>query len=168
MFRLTIRGTFTDIPLWRGRDGMRIPGFGLGDRIFHSGSALELGGGAVLDGDGGIGVSIGTTITLCLTMEGTTPGAGRFITVAPMLVADLHEAGRGLSMETGKRLEGSPHPADRAACIRARSAAMTMADRRGAFPHAEGRASVVEGSTVAAEVTEAVVDGGDGIALRFR
>ena len=168
MFQLTIRGRFTDIPWWRGRDGMPTLGFGLVDRISHSGSALELVGGADLDGDGVIGDLTGTTITPCLTMGGITPEAGRFITVAPMLVADLRGAvvsragaAHGLSTETGRRLEDSAHRTARVACGRAPSAAMTMADRPAVIPHAEARASVEEGSTAAAEVTAAVADGGN-------
>jgi hypothetical protein len=54
----------------------------------------------------------------------------------------------------------------RAVCVRALSAAMTMADRPGAIPHAEARASVEEGSMAAAEeVTAAVADGGDCICV---
>ena len=56
-----IRGWFTEIPSWRGRDGTRIPESGLAARISRSDSALELAGSAVLDGAGVIGDSIGIT-----------------------------------------------------------------------------------------------------------
>src|ERR1700674_3344278 len=103
---------------------MRIPGSGLADLTSHSGLGLELVGGAGLGGDGVIGDLTGTTITPSLTTGGTTPGAGRFTTVAPMRVADLHGAavliarvvGPGLSTETGRRLAGMPHLTARAAC----------------------------------------------------
>ncbi len=98
-FLRTIRGWFTDIPSWRGRDGIRIRESGLAGLIFRSELALESDGGAGLDGDGAIGDSTGITITRGSTAEGTTPGAGRFITGALTLVADLHEA----VVSTGRR-----------------------------------------------------------------
>ncbi|SPE24810.1 conserved hypothetical protein [Candidatus Sulfotelmatobacter sp. SbA7] len=50
----------------------------------------------------------------------------------------------GLSTETGKRLADMLHPVVRAASAPVPSAAMGMADRPGAFRHAERPASVVE------------------------
>jgi hypothetical protein len=166
MFRHTIRGMFTDIPWWRGRDGMRTRAFGLADPISHSEWVLELDGGAGLDGDGAIGDSTGTTITLCLTTGGTIPGAERFITGAPTLAVDLHMAGvsrvgvgRGPSTETGERLAGMRRLTARVECVRAPSAATTMADRPGVSLHGEARVSGAAGSTVAAEGTAAADDG---------
>ena len=81
-FPLMIRGWFTDIRSWRGRGGIRILEFGLAARISRSELALESVGGAVLDGAGVIGDSIGITITRSITTAGTTPEAERFITEA--------------------------------------------------------------------------------------
>ena len=77
-----IRGWFTEIPSWRGRDGTRIPESGLAARTSRSESASESASSAVLDGAGLIGDSIGITDTQCITTAGTTPGAARFITGA--------------------------------------------------------------------------------------
>ena len=75
-----IRGWFTDIPSWLGRDGIPILEFGLGGRTSRSESVLASVGSVVLDGDGVIGDSTGMTITQGLAAAGTTPGAERFIT----------------------------------------------------------------------------------------
>ena len=56
-----IRGWFTEIPSWRGRDGTRIPEFGLAARTSRSESASESASSEVLDGAGVIGDSIGIT-----------------------------------------------------------------------------------------------------------
>ncbi len=61
MFPRTIRGWFTEIPSWRGRDGTRIPEFGLAARTSRSESASESASSAVSDGAGVIGDSIGIT-----------------------------------------------------------------------------------------------------------
>ena len=67
----------------------------------------------------------------------------------------------GLSTETGRRLEDTPHLAVRAASVQARSAATSTADRPRAFHHAEvpawaavpvAGASVAEAGTVAAGI----------------
>src|SRR5580698_6162984 len=87
-----IRGSFTAIPWWRGRGGIHILASGLAVLTSRLDSGLESGGGAVSDGAGGIGDSTGITIMRGLTAGGTTRGAGRFITGAPTLVADLHGA----------------------------------------------------------------------------
>jgi len=74
----------------------------------------------------------------------------------------------GLSTETLGRHEDTPHLADKAAFVRARSAATSVADRREALPHAEApvwaaarvaAVSVVAGMPVA-EVTavEGIID----------
>ena len=167
-----IRGWFTEIPSWRGRDGTRIPESGLAARTSRSESASESAGSEVLDGAGVIGDSIGITDTQCITTAGTTPGAARFITGT---ISTEEEAGAaelragaqrreqasgtsaraaesttvpaqppGLSTETRRLLEDTPNPAVRAASARAPSAATTMADRQGAFRHAEAPASVAE------------------------
>ncbi len=117
-YLLMIPGWFTDIRLRRGRDGIRIREYGLAGLIFRSDLALESVGAAVLDGDGAIGDSTGITITQGLTTGGITPGAERFITGVPMLVADLPGAvvssvgvvstagvGPGRSTEIGRRHE---------------------------------------------------------------
>ena len=75
-----IRGWFTEIPSWRGRDGTRIPESGLAARTSRSESASESACSAVLDGAGVIGDSIGMTGTQFITTTGTTPGAARFTT----------------------------------------------------------------------------------------
>ncbi len=166
-FRRMIPGWFTGIPSWRGQDGIRTLESGLGARIFRSELALESDGGAVLDGDGVIGDSTGITITRDSAVEGTTPGAGRSITGAHMLAADLLVAVVSTvpeeldhSMETGRRLEDMLRRAARAECARAPSAATTAAEKRGASRRAAGPALGVasmaaEGSTVAEGLTEA-------------
>jgi hypothetical protein len=158
-----ILGWFTDIPSRRGRGGIRIRESGLEARICHSDLASRLGGGAGLDGDGATGDSTGTTIMRGLTAGGTTPAAGRFITGARMLVADLRgavvstvpvvvstAAGPGLLTETGRRLEDMVRRADRAECARGRSAVTTTADKPGASHRVEAPASVAEGFTAVA------------------
>jgi hypothetical protein len=168
-----IRGWFTDIPLRRGRDGIRTLGSGLGGLISHSELVSESGGGVVLDGDGVIGDSTGTTIMRGLTAEGTTRGAGRFITGAPMPAADLHGAvvltvpeGPGHSMETGARLGDTQLRAVRAGCARGRLAATTTAERRAVFRPAEARASAEDPAAVE-DRTVAEAGGGDGDYLAF-
>jgi hypothetical protein len=164
-----IRGWFTGIRSWRGRGGIRILGFGLAVRIFRSDLALESAGGEDTDGDGAIGDSIGITITLCLTTAGITPEAGRFTTGAVLPEAEACGAGvltaegeLGLSTETGKQLEATPHPTARAAHDREHSAATAMAGRPGATLHAVAPVWVAEDSMVEAVDRMAVVaDGGD-------
>ena len=87
-----IHGWFTDIPLWRGRDGIRTPESGLAGRISRSESALELAGTEVLDGDGAIGDLIGITGTQCTTTTGTTPAVERFITGTISIAAEASVA----------------------------------------------------------------------------
>ena len=87
-----IRGWFTEIPSWRGRDGTRIPESGLAARTSRSESASESAGSEVLDGAGVIGDSIGITATQCITTAGTTPGAERFITEAVSTEVEAHAA----------------------------------------------------------------------------
>jgi hypothetical protein len=177
-FRHTIRGWFTDIRWWHGRDGIRTLESGLAGRIFHSDLGSESGGGAGLDGDGVTGDSTGMTITRGSTAGGTTPGAERFITGAPTLVADLHEAavltepaaastepeGPDLSMETGRRLEDMQHRAVRAGCDLGPSAATTMEGRPGTSHRAEAPASV--GDFMAAEGSTEAEAAGDGNRIR--
>src|SRR5271170_5843177 len=79
-FRPTIRGWFTDIPSWLGRDGIHIPESGLAARICHLDSALESAGMAVSVGAGVIGDSIGVADTQSTIMAGITPGAELFTT----------------------------------------------------------------------------------------
>lgn len=89
-------------------------------------------------------------------MEGTDL-AGTFVLVAEFTTTRAQRP--GLSTETGKRLEDMLHPAVRAASGPAPSAATTMADRPGAFLHAEapvwGRGPEEEEALVAAAVVEA-------------
>ena len=158
------RGWFTEIPSWRGRDGTRIPEFGLAVRTSRSEWASQSVGSEVLDGAGVIGDSIGVADTQCTTMAGTTPGAERFITgaISPeeAYAAELTTRAAelttvpaqppDLSTETGRRLEATLSPAVRVANVRAPSAVTTMANRQRAIRHAERPASVVE-QRVAAE-----------------
>jgi len=65
------------------------------------------------------------------------------------------------STETRRLLEDMLSRAVRAAFVRARSAAITTADRRGAFPHAEAPASAAAGfaAAVGVDSTAAVAAG---------
>jgi len=76
----------------------------------------------------------------------------------------------GLSMETGRRHEDTPHLAGRAASVPARSAAISMADRPGAFHHAEAAvwvaAHVAGASAEADTVAEAAAMVAAGIGNR--
>ena len=101
MYLLTTHGWFTGIPLRHGRDGIRILESGLAGRIFRLDSVLESAGSAVLDGDGAIGDSTGTTITRSITTAGTTRGAERFTTATIITV----EAWRGVELTA---LAGEP------------------------------------------------------------
>jgi len=140
-FLRIIRGWFTDIPWWRGRDGIRIRESGLAGLISRSESALGSDGGAASDGAGDIGDSTGITTMRGLTAGGTTPAAGRFITGELLRVADLHGAvvltgaveEPEHSMETGRRPGDMPRRAVRAASARGPLAATTTEDRPGVF-----------------------------------
>ena len=66
-----IRGWFTEIPSWRGRDGTRIPEFGMAARTCRSEWVLESASSEVLDGAGITGDSIGVT-------DIATFGGGRY------------------------------------------------------------------------------------------
>ena len=83
-----IPGWFTGIPLWRGRDGTRIPEFGLAARTFRSGWVLESASSEVLGGAGIVGDAIGVAVSQLLAAAGTTPGATRFITGAASTEAE--------------------------------------------------------------------------------
>lgn len=102
-FRRMTRGWCMDIRSWHGRDGIRIPGSGLADRIFHSDSVLASAGLAVLDGDGVIGVSTGVTITSCSITAAISPGAERFTTAAIIIAAesDAEELTAAAAAHTG-------------------------------------------------------------------
>ena len=166
-FLHTIRGWFTDIRSWRGRDGIRTLEFGLAARICHSESASPSGGSEVLDGDGVIGDSTGITTTQGLTTAGITPGAEPFITGAVLHeekqgVGELPAAPvrrLGLSTEIGRRLGDTPHHAARAAYVRAHLAVTVMAVRQGVIPRAEAAAWVAEAHVAEGLLTAAVVDG---------
>ena len=156
MSRLTTLGWRMEIRSSLGRDGIRIPEFGLAARASHSESASESVGSEVLGGAGPIGDSIGITDTQFITTAGTTPKAGRF-TTGPISTGEQARAAElgpgisvgvaeftivpgpppGLSAETPRLLEDMLNPAVRAASARAPSAATTMADRQGAFRPAE-------------------------------
>src|SRR6266478_2116637 len=64
----------------------------------------------------------------------------------------------GLLKETITLLEDTLNPAVRAAFARAPSATTTMADRKGAFRHAEAPASAAEERVAAVRVAEVVAD----------
>src|SRR5258706_8188665 len=76
----TIRGLFTEIPSWLGRDGIRIPESGMVARTFRSGRLSESAGTEVMGGAGIIGDLTGATDTEFTTTTGITLGATRFIT----------------------------------------------------------------------------------------
>jgi hypothetical protein len=99
------RGWFTEGPLWRGRDGIRIPESGLAARIYRGAGASESGGLAVLDGAGVIGDSIGITTMQCLTTAGTTRVAERFTTGAIFIE---EQAGAGDSTALAAELALDP------------------------------------------------------------
>ena len=103
----TIRGWFTEIRSWRGRDGIRIPEFGMAARIFRSGWASESASSAVMDGAGIIGDSIGITDTQSMTTAGTTPGATRFTTGATSTEAEAHAADLPAAKAAGRILQPS-------------------------------------------------------------
>src|SRR5271156_2513395 len=115
----TIRGWFTDIRSWRGRDGIRIPESGLAGRFSHSASASQSGGSEVLDGDGVIGDSTGITTTQCITTAGITPAVEPFTTGAVLPeqqpgapeLATVPVQRPGLSTEIVRRLGDTPPPA---------------------------------------------------------
>ena len=86
------RGWFTEVPSWRGRDGTRIPEFGLAARTSRSEWATESVSSEVLAGAGLIGDSIGVAITQLLAAAGTTRGATRFITEAATTEAGARAA----------------------------------------------------------------------------
>jgi len=81
--RRMIRGWLTEVPSWRGRDGTRIPAFGMAARTSPSEWASESATTGVLDGAGIAGDLIGTTDMQLLAAAGITPGATRFITGTP-------------------------------------------------------------------------------------
>ena len=87
-----IHGWFTDIPSWRGRDGIPILEFGLAVRTSRLESVLASVGSVVLDGDGVIGDSIGITTTQSTTTAGTTLEAEPFITEAVTTEQEASEA----------------------------------------------------------------------------
>jgi hypothetical protein len=181
-----IHGMFTGIPLWHGRDGIRIPEFGLAARTFRSAWALESASSEVLGGAGIIGDAIGVAVLELLAAVGTTRGATRFMTGTPstgaevstevepcgaerLTVAEVDVSTEAeacaavvsardpaLSTETTEQLEDTRHLADRGAPAQAPSVATGMVDRRGASPHAEGPASAVVDFTVAEDFTAAV------------
>jgi hypothetical protein len=64
----------------------------------------------------------------------------------------------GLLKETITLLEATQNPAVRAASAPVPSATTTMADRKGAFRHAEAQASVAEENVAAEDLAAAVAD----------
>ena len=183
----TIPGRFTGTPSRSGRDGIHIQESGLAARTSRSESASESVGGEVLGGAGGIGDSIGIIVTQLMATTGTTPGAIRFTTVAitieaevsvallPSCVAEglaaalLFTTARaeppGRSKEIAGLLVDTLNPAVRAASARVPSAATTRVDRKGAFRHAEARASVEAEGSMGAEA-EGLTGAGAGIGSR--
>ena len=79
-----IRGWFTEVPSWLGRDGTRTPEYGLAARTFRSDPASESASSEVLDGAGLIGDSIGVADTQLLAAAGTTHEVTRSITGTPI------------------------------------------------------------------------------------
>ena len=182
-----IRGWFTEIPSWRGRDGIRIPESGLAARTSRSESASESAW------FGGFGWGWGhwgfdwhnrlrnlqpRQVLLpeqhVLQPEQLLPRQEASGALAEERASAEPSGNRGaaefttvraqppgLSTETAGRLEDTLNPAVRAASARAPSAATTMAERPGAFPRAEAPASVEE-ARVAAEDLTAVAAGGGG------
>ena len=169
-FRPTTLGWFTDPQSIRGHIGTRIPEFGMAARTSRSETASESVGGEVLGGAGGIGDSIGITVTQRMATTGTTPGAIRFTTeaitieeevsaallpscvaedfAAAMLFTTTRAGPPNPSTEIPGLLEDMLNPAVKAASAPVPSAATTMADRKGVFRHAEAPASVAaEGLT---------------------
>src|SRR5580698_6924041 len=143
MSQPTIRGWFTDIPSWPGRDGIHTPESGLAVPTFHSESASESAGSAA--GAGIIGDSIGTTTSFSITTRHTTPTAELFITAAITTMAQSRTAmfttvpaqPPGLSTAIARQLEDTLNRAVRAVSAPALTAAMTMADRCGVTRPAE-------------------------------
>ena len=82
MCRLTTRGWRTELPSWPGRDGIRIPEFGLAVRSCRGVAASGSVGSAVMDGVGITGDSIGVADTRRMAAADTTRGATLFITGA--------------------------------------------------------------------------------------
>jgi hypothetical protein len=170
--------------LWRGRDGIRIRGFGLAGHICRLGSASELAGLAVLDGAGAIGDSTGITIMRCMAVADISRGAERFITVRTTTAADLvgtvrlsiGELELVRSKEIGERLGDTQRLTVRAAfavragymvraaCARARSAGTITAESRGAIRHAEARASGAERAAAVAVAATPAAGGTAGAA----
>ncbi len=165
------------IPSARGRDGTPIPEFGLAARTCRLGWVLESASSEVLDGAGVTGDAIGVDVSQLLAAAGTTRGATRFITGTPSTGAEVCAAevsteveacaavvstvsarGPVLSTETLGRLEDSVNPAVKVDFARAPSAASGMADRQGAFHHAECPASGAADFVAAVDFTEAAED----------
>src|SRR5271166_169919 len=156
------RGSFTDIPLWRGPGGIRIRGYGLVARISRLESGSPSVGSEVLAGDGVIGVSTGITITQGLTAAGITPAAEPFTTgaVSPEERPGVESPadpvrGPGRSKEIGRRLVDMLRHGVKAAYARAPSAVTAMAGRQGATPHVEAAAWVAGDLMVAEDLTGA-------------
>ncbi len=142
--------------MWRGRDGIRIQGFGLAVRILVSESASVLAGSEALDGAGAIGDSTGITDIRFMAVPGTIRGAERFITGTIFTTVELTERMEepmahtealtaaaefttvrervpGLSKKIGRQLEDTLRPMDRAVSTQTHSVAMITADRPAAF-----------------------------------
>lgn len=124
----------------------------------RSESASESAGGEVLVGAGGIGDSTGITVTRLMATAGTIRGATRFTTetltieeeasaalqkscvagdlVAALLLTAARTGAPSPSTEIPGPPEGMLNPTVRAASTPVPLAAMNMADRKEAFPHA--------------------------------
>src|SRR5271156_1860053 len=152
MYLHTIRGWFSDTPSSPGPGGIRIPESGLAARISRLGSVSASDGGAVLDGGGATGGSIGIITTRFTITPGITPRAGRFITATPTTTAEVGTAEfttilalrRDPLTETTRRPGDMPRPTVRVASVRAHSAAMTTVGRLGVSHRGEAAASTVE------------------------
>ena len=87
-----IRGSFTEVPSVRGRDGIRIRESGMAAPTFPSGSVSESASSAATAGAGVAGASIGTTTTRFITTTGTTQPAERF-TTGTLTTGEAHALG---------------------------------------------------------------------------
>ena len=96
----TIRGSFTEVPSIRGRDGMHIREFGLEDLTFHSDLASESAGSEVLAGAGDIGDSIGTADIRFMAAAGIFPEAPRFTTGVISTALAARELTQGVAEST--------------------------------------------------------------------
>ena len=111
----TIRGSFTEIPSWRGRGGIRIPASGMTGLTFPGESVSRSVGSGVSDGAAVIGDSIGITDTQLMITTGTTPAAPPFTTGAVSIGEVARAAKASTVPETPGVHEDTRNPEGRAA-----------------------------------------------------